>query len=397
MRIAHVSATFPPYHGGTGNVCFHNARELACYGHDVHVFTARAGEAAVTEEREGFHIHRLQPLLRYGNAFFLPSLFSHLRNFDLVHLHLPFYGGAEAVYLWHKYTKRPLVVTYHQDVELRGWADLFSRWHDRLLGAALLRNADRTCFTSLDYGRASRYAALIEQRKLNVVELPNGVDTARFTPGLPPAHLVERYDVKKRPVLLFVGALDRAHYFKGVDVLLEAIALLGREEAICIIAGQGDLLDEYRQQAQELGLDEQVYFAGFVPDAELVDYYRLANVTVLPSTTAGEAFGLVLLESFACGTPVIASALPGVRTVVLPQVDGLWVQPGSVTDLVAGLEKMLTLPAARRQEMGLAGRRKTETRYSWQRIGLQLETMYAEIEAEHRQTSEKKRRRKATK
>ena len=72
MRIAHVSATFPPYYGGTGNVCYHNARVLAERGHDVHVFTADwPGER---DDPPGVTVHRLKPLFRIGNAPVLPQL-----------------------------------------------------------------------------------------------------------------------------------------------------------------------------------------------------------------------------------------------------------------------------------------------------------------------------------
>jgi glycosyltransferase involved in cell wall biosynthesis len=105
----------------------------------------------------------------------------------------------------------------------------------------------------------------------------------------------------------------------------------------------------------------------------------MADVTVLPSTTMGEAFGLVLVESLACGTPVIASALPGVRTVVDHSTDGLLVQPGNVSDLANSLHTMLTMPTEQRHHMGMLGRHKVVTRYAWHRIGTLLETLYAEV------------------
>ena len=74
MRIAHVTATFPPYYGGAGTVCYHNARELARRGHDVHVFTAAMSTASKYELIEGFTVHRLPPLLRIGDMPILPNL-----------------------------------------------------------------------------------------------------------------------------------------------------------------------------------------------------------------------------------------------------------------------------------------------------------------------------------
>ena len=68
MRIAHVTATFPPYYGGTGLVCYHNARQLALRGHEVHVFTASTPRARLDEQVQGVHIHRLRPIFHTGNA-----------------------------------------------------------------------------------------------------------------------------------------------------------------------------------------------------------------------------------------------------------------------------------------------------------------------------------------
>lgn len=336
----------------------------------------------------GVQVRRLRPLVRYGNAPLLPALFAEASNFDLAHLHLPFYGGAEPLALLRQLKRIPLVITHHQDVKLAGPLRAISALHDRFIGGPLMCAADRVCFTSLDYAASSKFAPLIEQGKLHAVALPNGVDIHRFTPGPRPAHLVERYCLAGRNVVLFVGVLDRAHYFKGVDVLLRACAALDRASTALIVVGKGEMLPEYQRAAHELGIANNVHFAGFVPDAELADYYRLADVTVLPSTTAGEAFGLVLIEALACGTPVIASALPGVRTVVADGQDGYLVPPNSAYLLARSLADMLALPTERREIMGRAGRRNVEAHYSWERIGDTLEALYEDIFNEYRQRTD---------
>jgi glycosyltransferase involved in cell wall biosynthesis len=384
LRLAHVTATFPPYRAGTGNVCRHNARRLAQRGHDVHVFTPALPGAPRHEQDEGVKIHRLRPLLTHGHAHLLPTLLPNLRGFDLVHLHMPFYGAAGAVYLLSRLAAAPVVITHHQDVHLKGPASLLSRIHDHLLAQRLMISAGRVCFTSLDYARHCQYASLIASRQLIPAELPNGVDPARFTPGPRPDRLLRSYGLHGRPIALFVGALDRAHYFKGLEVLLEAMTLPPLSEAALVIVGQGNLRPRYQQRAARLGLGHRVHFAGPVPGDELADHYRLAGATVLPSTTAGEAFGLVLLESMACATPVVASDLPGVRTVVSPGVDGLLARPSDAGDLAARLGALLARPPEQRRAMGLAGRRKVEARYNWSRIGDRLERIYQEVLEERR-------------
>jgi D-inositol-3-phosphate glycosyltransferase len=91
----------------------------------------------------------------------------------------------------------------------------------------------------------------------------------------------------------------------------------------------------------------------------------------------GEAFGLVLVESMACGTPVIASRLPGVREVVGDGTDGLLVEPSNPADLTNAIASLLG-DSDRRLQFGSAGRQKVEQIYDWRRIGQRLEQIYIE-------------------
>ncbi len=96
MRIAHLTATFPPYRGGAGNTAFRFAREQADRGHEVEVFTAPApGEPP---DPGGAIVHRIEPVLAIGNAPLIPSL-ARVEGFDVVHLHYPFIFGAELTLL----------------------------------------------------------------------------------------------------------------------------------------------------------------------------------------------------------------------------------------------------------------------------------------------------------
>lgn len=377
MRIAHVTATFPPYQGGTGNVCYHNACDLARRGHDVHVFTAAADNRAEQEFSQGIHIHRLRPLLRFGNAVLLAGLARSMWGFDIVHMHYPFFGG-EITALAARINRIPLVITYHQDVLLSGLPGMIEKVLRYSVGRMALRSAARVLFTSLDYGQASYIRPLLRGREQQIGELPNGVDTTYFSPGLADPQLAQLYGLRSNTkVALLVAGLDKAHYFKGVDVFLEAIAQLP-EHIYGLIVGDGDLHHTYQNRAQELGLAQRVIFAGRISNAALLEHYRLADVTVLPSVTMGEAFGLVLIESLACGTPVIASNLPGVRTVIRHGQDGLLVKPGDSTDLAHALHSILE-DDQRRQEMGKLGREHVTATYDWEKIGNQLEEMYSQI------------------
>ena len=132
MRIAHVTATFPPHHTGTGVVCYHNALGLARLGHEVAVYTAGEPSDSYLCPSE-ISVHHLPVLWRVGNAPLTPRLWN-LGGFDIVHLHYPFYFGAEMLFLKSLLAASRYVVTYHQDVLFDGWLRFPERLHHALIG-----------------------------------------------------------------------------------------------------------------------------------------------------------------------------------------------------------------------------------------------------------------------
>jgi glycosyltransferase involved in cell wall biosynthesis len=381
MRIVHVTATFPPHYTGTGVVCYHNALGVARLGHNVTVLTADAGDrpGGYTDPEE-LTVRRLPAWFRFGNAPFLPALWRlPWEGFDLVHLHYPFYFGAESIYARSLTRGLRYVVTYHQDVLFQGMMRWPEGLHHRLLGRRILAGAKRVLATSLDYAGASRLKELMAARPGLVVEMPNGVDARRLHPGLDGERLRASYGLDPaQRLVLFVGALDRAHYFKGMEVLLQALARIPAGDVRLLVVGDGALRPSYQARAAELGVADRVLFCGRVSAEDLPDHYSVCDLLVLPSVTRGEAFGVVLLEAMACGKPVIASNLPGVRSVVSDGQDGLLVQPGDVVDLAAKVHGLLD-DAPRRRAMGEQGRAKVEARYDWATIIPRLVRVYEEV------------------
>jgi glycosyltransferase involved in cell wall biosynthesis len=373
MKIAHVTATYPPYGGGTGRICADQAAYLSRRGHQVTVYCPTRGRQRELETGQP-SIVRLPTWLRAGNAAVATGHLGIARP-DLLHLHYPYYGGGDLAWLDALVRRIPYVVTYHQDVELPGAFGVIARRHHALAGRRILAGARLVMATSLDYAQHSRLAPLLGAG--SVVELPNGVDTTRFqpAPGLPTAHAA-RGAGEGELVILFVGSLDRAHLFKGVDVLLTAFGLLLDLPVRLLIVGRGELRAQYQAQATALGLASRVSFDASVTDAELPVQQRLADVLVLPSTTRGEAFGVVLLEALASGVPVVASDLPGVRSVVTRTGGGLLAPPGNAAALAAALRALLT-DAPRRQRLGRQGRAAVERHYAWPSLIDQLEDVYA--------------------
>ena len=343
MKIAIISPVFPPYRGGIGTAAYTEAEELSRRGHEVTVFTPKRAKKSAAAA--GFNLRRLRPFFRYGNAAFLPQLWWKLKNFDVVHLHYPFLGGAEIVWLKSKILnlKSKLIITYHHDLVGSGWLGKVFRWHTKKLMPKILGRADKIIVSSLDYAKNSNIKNILEKNPEKFFEVPFGVDAEKFSPAEPRKDLVEKFGLSLGRTILFVGGLDRAHYFKGLEILIRAKAEVAN--ARILIVGDGDLRPHYEKMVEELNLKDKIIFAGSVAPEDLPDYYNLANVVVLPSLDGSEAFGIVLIEAGACGKPVIVSNLPGVRSVIDYGVNGFTVKPGDAKELAEKINYFLDNPA----------------------------------------------------
>ncbi|MDD5072075.1 MAG: glycosyltransferase family 4 protein [Patescibacteria group bacterium] len=365
MKIAQIVCAFPPYKGGIANVARDFSEILADAGNEITVFTPDYGQP--TAEKNNFKITLLKPWLRMGLGVFLPQLFFKLPDFDIIHLNYPFFGAAEVVWLaktiWPK--KFKLIVHFHMDVAgLSPFAKILSLPAE-IIRNSLFKKADSITCASLDYIKNSSLAEIYKKYPEKFKEIPFGVDTKKFRPK----------DFQESPSnsakILFVGGLDKAHYFKGVDVLLKAISKLFKKNWELLIVGDGDLRKKYENLAKKLNINNRVKFLGKIPDQKLPSIYQQADLFVLPSINKNEAFGLVLLEAMASGLPMIASDLPGVRTVFANGKQGLLAKPGDEEDLKNKMEEILS-NEKKRKEMGREARTLATEKYDSEKIKTKL-------------------------
>ncbi|MEM8612169.1 MAG: glycosyltransferase family 4 protein [Cyanobacteria bacterium P01_H01_bin.105] len=155
--------------------------------------------------------------------------------------------------------------------------------------------------------RYSRFLACeanqLEAKRLEI--LPCAVDGQEFTPAIASRRLQQHYGLENARVLMTVARLWRGDPYKGVDVTIRALPAIADiyPNVKYLVIGRGDDQPRLAQLAKDLGVAEQVVFAGFVSNEDLVEHYRLADVYVMPSQ---EGFGIVYLEAMACGIPVIS-------------------------------------------------------------------------------------------
>ncbi len=173
--------------------------------------------------------------------------------------------------------------------------------------------------------------------------LPNTVDE-RFSPGLKPDALLERHGLSGSKVLLTVSRLASSERYKGHDRVISAVAALRptHPDLVYVIAGDGDDRPRLEELARELGVAEAVRFIGYVPDSELPDLYRAADVFVMPST--GEGFGIVFLQALASGIPAIGGGNDGSRDPLRDGADGWLVEANDISSIKRGIQGALAKP-----------------------------------------------------
>jgi len=384
VRVAHLTATFPPYPGGAGNTAFRFAREQAERGHEVEVFTAPApGERP---DPGKVTVHRIDPVFAIGNAPLIPSLLR-VEGFDIVHIHYPFIFGSELTLLARLRRRRreqALLVHYKNRLVSGGPRGVLFEAYEHTVAPALIRAADRVCVLSADHANSVSYLRRTGERTpQKLIEMPNGVDTGLFSPGADDAGVRERLGIPADAVVAaFVATLDRAHHFKRVDVAIDGLVRLGDERVHLVIAGGGELLEGFRERAARAGVADRVHFLGAVPHAELPAVLRAADLFLL-TTEPPESFGIVLIEAMACGLPAIATDYPGVRAVV-DEETGVLVERGNPDSVAAALRDMVAAGPEGRGAMGAAGRAKAEREWSWPRLVERMDAAYAEAIAERR-------------
>jgi glycosyltransferase involved in cell wall biosynthesis len=383
MKIAIITPVFPPYAGGIGAVAFEHAKYMKQKGEELTVFTPLYPNHN-KDHIDPVAVKRLKPLFSYGNAAYVPALYRFIKEFNVVHLHYPFFGGAEVIWRHRRKLKRrgiKVVVHYHMDVVGTGIMKTFFSIHKKIFLPKLIKMADRVIVTSNDYAKNSDIAKLFDKYQQKFREVPNGVNTKIFIPAEKSEKILSKHNIQpSQKIVLFVGGLDKAHYFKGVDVLIEAMSRLKQSsyDWRLVIVGSGDLQKEYESLASQLHIDAKTVFAGYVTEQDLPLYYQSADCVVLPSIDKSEAFGMVLVEAMACGKPVVASNLAGVRSVFTENKEGLLSKIKDADDLATKINYILNNEELVK-DFGIKSRQKAVTTYDWNVLGEKILKIYEEI------------------
>lgn len=368
LRVIETPPRYPPFIGGVENVAQAVCSRLAAQGDDVTVICADEPHGAPDRDL-GIKIRRLPWRFKIANTNItlrLPVVLAR-SDWDVVSTHLPTPWSADWSVLIARMLGRASVVTFHNAIVGEGSASLIARLYRATVFRVTMRLADRIIVVS-DFWRdhlISFDRTLADKVRVS----PNGVDVDRFRPG-------HRGDGRQ---LLFVGLLDEFHRYKGLDILLSALAEFDGSFELTIV-GDGELRTEYEEFCSQLNISGRVKFVGRLDDDALLDIYGHSDVYILPSRAVGQEAGFTLtaLEAMASGLPVVLADGVGQLARNAEAIGaGIHVPAGDANELRAAIKKILGDEEERRQ-MGTAARKYVESHHSWDALAAERRIAYVE-------------------
>jgi len=308
-----------------------------------------------------------EPLIFLGGGPISPGMFTqtlrHGRSYDLIHLNCLVYSHVAYGYWAAKKLGLPIVITPHLHPEQEVTYNL---------------GYQRKVLQGADHILADTQAEHDFLLNMDLELKPECISTIGV--GLDPAHYPQRPQPTARqqmnlpttgPMLLFLG---RKSKYKGLELVVAAFQALKTEFPDLFLVAAGPETEDSQRLWMQYGELQDLYVLDRVSDAEKLHLLQACDLLTLPSV--GEAFGIVYLEAWLVGKPVIGADITAVRNVVTHGVDGFLAEPGSALAVQAHIKTLLQNPALR-QEMGQRGREKVLANYTISQMTDRLEAAYA--------------------
>lgn len=380
MRIFIGLTYYRPHYSGLTIYTERLARALVRLGHEVTVLTSRFDRNLPAQEvKDGVRVIRPSVLFHLSKGVIMPAMplwaLRLLRNVDVVNLHLPQMDAAYIAWMSRLYGK-PVVATYHCDLKLpSGLVHWVANQGSNLANHLTVRASQVVVQNTRDYAEHSRFLRPY-LKKLRVIPTPVELPAAS---GEAVAAFRKKFGI--RPDHLHIGMVGRMASEKGVEYLIEALpAVIERfPNARVLYAGQYQNVMGEEQYAAKLApmieaLGDHWTFLGLLSPEELTAFYHSIAVNVSPSLNSTESFGMVQVEAMSCGTPAVASDLPGVRVAVQESGMGRIVPPRDSRALARALIEVLESP-----ERFRAGSEQVRQKYASDTVARQYEAVFQEL------------------
>ena len=380
MKIAFLSREYPPdtAWGGLATVYDSLARALTERGHEVHVICQAIGKPAdhmageVFVHRVGTNPKRYSAIARVNYSYHAWLKLREVIRVYVIDIVEATYWGADAI-LYSLKKRTPLVVRIDVSASdiLRtrnysGIKELLSLKVLSRLEALSAKRADRVIAISQDLYNRAIEELHIDPKKVDVVH--HGVDTIRYRCVV--SDVRDRLDIPRQsPLVLFVGRLEAR---KGVHVLRDAMPEILRRMPMTrfILVGRdtntslngGSVKSHLIEEAKGRGFADNLVFIEFLSPDELIELYSACDVFVLPSLQEG--FSMVILESLACGKPIVATSAGGASDIGLMPPSGIMVPPNNASELAQAIVDLLSLSEEDRNLVARKNRELVESRFS---------------------------------
>jgi glycosyltransferase involved in cell wall biosynthesis len=350
MHVLIALTYYRPHYSGLTIHAEREARALVARGHQVTVLTSRFDPALSPYENiDGVEILRPKVWLHISKGVIMPTMpywaWKLARQADVIHLHAPQLDAAPIAVLA-RLLGKPVVLTYHCDLRLpAGFMHAVANQISNLANHVTCRAANVIVHNTRDYAEHSPFM----RQYLN-----------KLQPILPPVEVAtitaadriafrNKFDVQ--PGQRLIGMAARLATEKGVEYLAQALLIVlekfSQARVLFVgpyqnVVGEEDYAQRLAPLIQQLG--KHWSFLGVVSPQEMSVFFHECEVTVLPSINSTESYGLVQVESMTCGTPVVASDLPGVRVPVQMSGSGLIIPPRNSRALAEALIAVLNHP-----------------------------------------------------
>ena len=375
MKILMLTWEYPPrVVGGIARVVYDLSRTLLKDGHDVTVVTYRDGDVPYFEDDKGVKVYRVDNYMINPNNFIdwimqmnfnmvakANEIIAKEGNFDVIHAH-DWLVAYAAKTLKNSYNI-PIVSTIHATEAGRnsGIHDEQQRYINDTEWMLTYESSEVIVNSNYMKGELQRLFGL-PYEKINVV--PNGVNLSLFNGVERDYNFRRKYAMDNEKIILFMGRLV---YEKGIQHLIAAMPkiLNGYHDTKLVICGKGGMLEELKEQVRRMGIENKVYFAGYMSGKDVQKMYKAADISVFPSTY--EPFGIVALEAMLSENPVVVSDIGGLNEIVEHKVNGMKSycgNPNSIADSILELLYDHKLCA----DITKRAKNKVRNEYNWSKI-----------------------------
>lgn len=324
-----------------GKRIFNISNMYPSIGHSTYGIFVRKFEEAIEAENfiissrsviSGKGLTKLTKTLKYLR-FYFSILFNVLKNdYDLIYIHY-ISNSSPVLYFLYRFIRKPIVINFHGgDLLLVNGLEKYTR----LLTRSLIEKADLLIVPSAYFKKEVLDRFNVEKSKIHIYP-SGGIDLQLFKP-LDADLLKKKFELTGFFVIGFVARIDKG---KRWDLFLNAIHFLRTEQpdikCKAVIVGNGLEIDSFRSHVAALKLEDYILFLGEKDHKYLPELYNLMDVFVF--ATDNESLGLVGLEAMACGVPVIAPAVGGIRSYLRDQINGFYLDSLNEHQLVEKLTK----------------------------------------------------------